>query len=122
MKFFVTATMRFLSSQPGKLSPQGRPLSGLRDSHTPLNFTLKPIFPNRLSPFFAFEQARIIIANAGLIDPSRDRPHAQEIIRRGSQNFNASLAGQPCVMIPLAKQNRHPFMNGPREIVGGGHN
>ena len=37
-------------------------------------------------------QARVIVSPARRIDPFRDRPHAQKVIRRGLQQLNADLS------------------------------
>jgi hypothetical protein len=71
--------------------------------------------------FDGFNQARVIVSSARNIDPCRDRPHAQYIVRRGSQEFNTGLSGKPSIMILTLEQDRHAVMNFPHEVIGGGY-
>jgi hypothetical protein len=43
--------------------------------------------------FDGLNQTRVIVSPARHIDPFRDRPHAQKVIRRRPQQLDAALSG-----------------------------
>jgi hypothetical protein len=65
-----------------------------------------------------FDQRRIIRTRLRAIDPLRDWPALQEVIRHWLQVFRPRLPAQPWCELLLAQEHWHPVMDLRSEVVG----